>query len=159
MPPATNASTIPTFKAALLTRLAADAGLTGVLVTYGVPFQIEQIREEWVWLSDTDQWTQAAAAIGRQKREETYRMQIVVSVMNEASTPQQTTTERAFAIAAVIESSIRLWGQGADAADPFSNSASGVRFGEVVGQDYQENADTKNRECRLTLGVLVHARI
>lgn len=158
MTAAVNASTIPTFKAALATHLAADGGLAGVQISYGLPFPSRPERE-WVWLHDVDSWTQTAAAIGRQKREETYRLRVLVSVMYEVRTTQQVTTERAFALAAVIENSIRLWGQGANAADPFSYSATGVRYVEVTGDAFIETADEKDREARVTLGLTVHARI
>jgi hypothetical protein len=153
-----NISTIPYFKTALATRLAADAGMTGVQITYGLMFPSEPQRE-WVWLHDTINWTQVSAAIGRLKREETYTLQALVSVMYEVQTTQKVTTERAFALAGVIENSVRLWGQGANAADPFQNSTTGVRFAEVIGDDFLETADTQNREARITLGIRVHARI
>ena len=38
-------STIPTFKAALVARLQADAGLTGVQVSYGLPYPSAIERE------------------------------------------------------------------------------------------------------------------
>lgn len=159
MTAAVNASTIPTFKAALATHLAAESGLSGVQMTYGLPFGIARPEREWIWLHDVSNWTQAAAAIGRQRREETYTMRVIVSVMYEKTTTQQTTTERAFTLAAVIENSMRLWGQGANAADPFAYSTTGVRYVEVVGQDFIETCDDTNREARITLGLTVHARI
>ena len=153
-----NASTIPAFKAALATRLSADASLTGVQITYGLPFPTGPERE-WIWVHDVSSWTQSSAAIGMQHREETYTLRIVISVLYESRTTQQVTTERAFTLAASVENSIRTWSQGANVGNVFSTATTGVRSAEIVGTDFIEAADAKDREARVTLSLTVHARI
>ena len=153
-----NASTIPAFKAALATRLSADASLTGVQITYGLPF-VSGPEREWIWLHDVSSWTQQSSSIGMQHREETYTLRIVISVMYEVRTTQQVTTERAFTLAAAVENSIRTWSQGANVGNVFATATTGVRSAEIVGTDFIETADSKDREARITLSLTVHARI
>lgn len=112
-------STIPALKAALHSRLLADGGLDGVTVSYGVPFG--SLPRELVLLGNAraDDPTggrpggQSSAAMGAQRREERYALELLVSVIKPAE--QQTVTERAFAIADQIEDSVRAWGAAAAA--------------------------------------------
>lgn len=145
-------STIPAFKAALLTRLQADAGLTGVDLSYGVPFPRTPDRE-WVWLGNAE-GEQETAAMGQRRREETWVQEIVVSCIKPARESQQTLTERAFAITAVIEDSLRTW-----SALPGPVFGGVVRQALVIGTQLEELADESEREARVTIRVACANRI
>jgi hypothetical protein len=64
-------STIPALKRQLRAALAARAGLAGVQVSYGAPFPLPE--PEWLWVADVS-GQQVAAALGQQRREETYTL-------------------------------------------------------------------------------------
>jgi hypothetical protein len=70
-------STIPAFKAAFLAVLQARAGLKGVTVT---GTKIARPGAEWVWLRGT-RGTQRAAALGQQRREETYKLEVIENAL------------------------------------------------------------------------------
>lgn len=107
-------TTIPAFKAGLLARLQADAGLAGVQVAWGLPFG--SLARELVVLGHVRAEDptggvggQSTASLGQRRREERYVLELVVRVVRHAT--QQEVTERAFAIAAEIEQSVRAWGE------------------------------------------------
>jgi hypothetical protein len=136
-------STIPALKAALVTRLDADAGLDGVQVSYGIPAPAGPDRE-WVWVAGA-RGVQVTAAMGQRRREETWTQDIVVSVVKPVREPQQTITERAFAIAGVIEDSLRTW----SSAPPYFGGI--VRHALVVATDLEEFVSNEEREARITI--------
>jgi hypothetical protein len=155
-------STIPTFKAALLSRLQADAGMTGVTVTYGVPVGLTNVRE-WVMLGNTrpDDPTQgtfpggqSTAAIGQKRREERYVLEVLVSVLRPVRESQQDVTERAFVIAGVIETSLRSW---STASPAFSGA--GVRWALVTSVSHDENVGKQEREAAVRLDIACAERI
>lgn len=129
-------STIPAFKAALLARLQADAALANVQVAWGVPHG--ELARECVILGDAraDDPTggraggQSSAALGTRAREERVVHELLVRVLLGAS--QQEATERAFAIAAAVEDSLRGW---AAASPPFGGV---VRWALVTGTPLEE---------------------
>lgn len=150
----------PTFKAALLSRLQADAGLNGVQVTYGLPFPKALEREAIiVWGTRPEDPTggrsggQSSAALGAQKREERWVQEIVVTVVKPSRESQQTVTERAFAVAAEIEDSIRSWGSESPA---FGGN---VRWALVTDMRLEEPANQEEREGRVTIDVACAERI
>lgn len=155
-------STVPALKAALLSRLQADAaiGTNGTLgsiqITWGDPVAPGPDRN-WVALGDVKD-NQVAAALGAQKREETYTMDILISVLRPVRESQQSTTTFAYSIAAAIEASIRAWGI-RGTADPFSTSTTGVRTVQVEGLDLTEPLDDQAREARIVMRIGVTARI
>lgn len=151
-------STIPAFKTALITRLAARAGLTGVQITYGFPVRPER---EWicVWgtrAADPTGGTaggQRSAPMGQQRREERYVLEIIVSVTLPLHESQQTVTERAFTLAAEIETSLREW---ATATPRFGGI---VRWAQVTDMAHSEPADAQDREARVSIDVACAERI
>jgi len=145
----TTHSTIPAFKAALYTRL--DSALGTVQVTYGVPAPAGPERE-WVWLGGA-RATQVSAAMGQRRREEEWVQDIVVSCVSPTRESHQTLTERAFAIAALIEDSLRSW------SDPGTPFGSVVRTALVVATDLEEFVSTEERESRITVRVACTHRI
>ncbi len=155
-------TSIPLFKAALVTRLLADTALgaatPAVQVTYGIPFPADPQRE-WVMVGDIQgSWHQNYASIGQLKRDEEYSLMLLVSVIDDIASSQQVITERAFTIAAAIENSIRSWG-GPGVGDPWNKSTTNVWVAEVTGSQFVEQANTKIREAAVTLQVTCKARI
>lgn len=109
-------STVPALKAALLARLQARTGLTGVQITWGRPHG--SLEREWIMLGDTrsvdptgqEKGGQSTAALGRQRREERYVLDVWVSVLKPALEEQSTVTARAYALVAEIENELRADG-------------------------------------------------
>lgn len=146
-------STIPTLKAnlkAALDTLAATNGnaLHNVRISYGAPLPGD--AREFVWLGDADgdqQW----AAIGHQRREEDYQVTVTIFAAKEG-TDQQATTERAFAMAAAIETQLR--------SDP--TVAGAVRvcgFGGQIKLEERASQDGKRRGALLDVTLTCKARI
>lgn len=152
-------STIPAFKAALVARLQADASLTGVQVSYGMPYPPPGERETVLVLGTrADDPTggsggQRAAALGQLRREERYVLELVVSVLKPAQEDQQDVTERAFALAAAIEDSIRTWGT---ASPPFGGL---IRWAQVTSVTHSEPANAQEREAAVGIDLACAARI
>lgn len=141
-------STIPALKNALHDAIAADASIVAdkVQVSYGAP--LPNPARELVWLADVD-GEQNAAALGRQRREETYTLTVYVDVLREG-TDQQTCSERAFTIAGWIENILR--------ADATQGGV--VRTAEIEGPlRLEEFAGDTSRGARVTLSVYCTARI
>lgn len=96
-------STLPSVKARLVTLLAGDPGLSGVQISYGVPDPIER---EAVYVGGTRDHDQEWSALGARGRAEHYALELVISVWQPGA-DQQTVTERAFALLAVVEAILR----------------------------------------------------
>ncbi|MGE0025702.1 MAG: hypothetical protein AB7O78_01685 [Thermoleophilia bacterium] len=144
-------SSIPAFKAALLARLQADAALADVLVTWGYPHSTKP-GSEWVNLGATT-GIQATAAVGQKRREETYDQTVTVSCTSALKNEQQALSERAFAIAAAVEDSLRTWSM----TPPFFDGV--VRVALVTGMDLDEYVSNEEREARITLRISCAQRI
>ena len=101
-------SRLPALKAGLKTLLEAQAGLSGVLVSYGWP---KDPRRELIVLGDAEivqEYRGIGAAIGSPapaKREE-IDLTVLVSVVGE-TTAQQATTERSLTLLGHIETALR----------------------------------------------------
>ena len=100
-------SSIPRFKAALLSRLQSLPALSGVQVSWGHPLPA-RLEGELVLIGDVASDTEPAA-LGSGAREERYRLEITVSVAGTSRTPHRTYEERAFVLAGIVESSITAW--------------------------------------------------
>lgn len=163
-------STIPAFKAALVTRLQADSSIgaaaTPVLVTYGYPaIGSRTLPREWVYVGDTEpddptngdspyRGGQSTGAMGQLRREERYVLDIVVSVVGAGMDGQQPVTERAFAIGAAIETSLRTWQAQANAIDSI------VRWALVTSVTHKEGVtENGDNSCSVTILVACAARL
>jgi hypothetical protein len=138
-------STVPAFKSALLAKLNARTNLKNVQVTYGPPLPPSR---EWIWLGDVA-GEQQTAALGNQRREETYDLSVIIGITREG-VDQQATTERAFALMAELENELR------------SDATVGgvVRTAEVQGQfRLDELASDTARGAHLAITVQCTARI
>lgn len=145
-------STIATFKAALTTRLQAESGLDGVQVTYGLPAPAGP-GLEWVWVGNAYGF-QVSRNQGQRAREESWAQEVQVSVLAAVREDQQTLTERAFEIAAVIEDSLREWSTPPDAFDAVVIWAlvQELNLEEFISVD-PETKSAKQREARVTIRV------
>ena len=143
--PLTYYSTAPAFKAALQTALAARTGLSGVTVSYGAPTQGPR---ESITLGDIN-GSQEFAALGALRKDETYTLDVFVSVLREGNQAKEC-TERCFAIAAEIEDELRT-----------NVTMTGtVRVAEVQSPfQLEEYASDQARQSVLTLGIQATERI
>lgn len=139
-------STVTAMKAALLTRLQARQGLSGVQVTYGWP--TGAVKRESIMLGGVN-GSQTFRTIGATQKMEEYALTVYVTVIREGSGNQQACDERALALMAQIEADLR--------ADPTVNNT--VLTAELAAFDLQPMASAETREARLTLTINVMARI
>ena len=145
-------TTIYSVKAALLTKLQADATLSALQVTYGDPGGAA--RREHVFIGDVTAVGQdpEALASGRRRRIETYTLDVIVSVQ---SKPQglQENEERAITLAAAVENV---------AADypTLSDTVSGLMFIECAGMSVTSNeAGADGPHSLITVHFTVKARL
>ena len=138
-------STIPAFKNALYTRLAARSGLSGVQVSYGWP--TGAVSREHIILGGVD-GMQEFRTIGAQHRFEEYTVTVYINVLREG-VQQQTCDERCLALMAELENELR--------ADPTVNNT--VLTAELGSFVLEPMANDQQREARLRGGVSVKARI
>ena len=149
-------STIPTIKAALVTRFAADTDLSSVQCSYGNPYPTRSEEELIVVGNVTND--QEPSGLGSDIREERYDIEILVSVLRSARESQQTLETRAFVIAGHIEDSIIDW---RTEASPFNSldgwmSIGGIASNETVISD--QSGTAKEREATVTITLAVVAR-
>lgn len=146
----TTHSTIPAFKAALYTRI--DSAVGTVQVSYGPPTNTVFGEREWVWIGNATS-SQVSAAMGQRRREEAWIQDVIVSCVAPNRESHQTLTERAYAIAALIEDSLRTWSAPGSAFDGV------VRTALVVGSPFEEFLSETERESRVTLRIECTNRI
>lgn len=142
-------STIPAFKAALLTQLQARAGLTGVQVSYGYPGPLPE--PEYIWLADVS-GSQQLAQMGRRSREEDFSLTVLIKTEVSGVQPadQKTATERAFTLMGELEAQLRT--------DPTVTGT--VRVAQIEGPvDLVELAGNEARGALLTVTVHAEQRI
>jgi len=143
-------SALPGLKAGLKTLLDAQAGLSGVLVSYGWP---KDPRREIVVLGDAE-ITQAYRGIGaaiqspQPAKLEEIDLTLLVSVVGE-TTAQQATTERALTLLGHVETAIRT--------DPQVGGA--VEVAQLSRYRVEELVNDTAREARITAVVSATAYI
>lgn len=139
-------STVTAFKAALLSRLQARAGLSGVQVTYGWPNG--QVQRESIMLGGVS-GTQEFRTVGATQKMEEYSLTTYITVIREGSGLQQNADERALALMAEVEAELR--------SDLTVNNT--VLTAQVARFDLEPMASAESREARLTVTIDVIARI
>lgn len=140
-------STIVAFKAALIASLQGRANLDGVSVTWGIP--PTEPEPEWIFVGDVKgPAEQEAAALGRQRREEKYALEIIVSVTRQFADDAQECAERAVELAAEIEDELRT-----------DVEQGVVRVAQVVGLGLEEGADGNERWAVVPMRVDVRQRV
>jgi len=145
--PLTYYSSAPAFKAALLTALTARSGLSGVTVSYGVPLGGPRESITLADISGSQEFRTMGGPVP--KKEESYVLDVYVSVLREGN-QAQTCTERCFALAAEIEDELRT-----------NITMSGtVRVAELSSPfNLEEYASDQARQSVLTLGIQAVERI
>lgn len=106
------ASSAPGVKAALLTLLQADAGLTGVGITYAHPGVVTQ---EDIFYNRTIA-TEQPDTIGQRKQREEYDIEVVVTVARDGN-DAKAAEDRCWALVARVENVVRA-NNGANGALP-----------------------------------------
>lgn len=96
-------SSAPAAKAALVSLLQADPGMTGVTVTYGHPGS--EMQQECVWTGMVTAAEQAIS-LGNMLRDEAYTIQVMVLVAQDGD-DAQACEERCLALVAVVENVVR----------------------------------------------------
>lgn len=149
-------STVPAFRAALISALEARPALAGVAITDGRPAPNILSASEFVALLDVD-GTTAARPFERtsQPRDERYAQSCAISVVGVTRANQTTLGDRAFAILAEIgdqiRSTVRLEG--------FYEGPGNVYSVTMADWNYITRADDTNREAAIEFTLDVHARI
>lgn len=141
-------STIVSFKSSLDTTLSARAGLSGVLITRGIE-PVDMSVPELLVIGDVTRSEQTAAALGRQRREENYTVEIEVTVVGHHADDQDTLSERAMTIASEVEDALR---------DDCSVGGV-VRVAQVAEIGLQEASDGNQRWARVPMRIRVDQRI
>jgi hypothetical protein len=100
-------SSVPAFKDALLTRLKADMGLTGVGVSWGNPHPKRMGNEVVIIGNATGTGRQFVA--GLTGAIEKYNLEILISVVGPVQSSQQTLLTRAYALFDTVENSVLAW--------------------------------------------------
>ena len=103
------AASVPGFKAALVTRLAATAALaTGTTtVSRGLPYPKRWGREAVLIGQMTNFQTNLVG--GMSQRRERYDVEIAINVSGSPQTPYEDYEERAYALAAAVDTSLTEW--------------------------------------------------
>ena len=124
-------TTIYEVKAALLTKLKADATLSAIQISYGDPGGAA--RREHIFIGDVTAGGQEPESLssGRRRRVESYRLDVLVSVQ---SKPQglQENEQRAFVLASAVEDVVADY-------PPLGDSGTGLMFLECAGMSVSAN--------------------
>ena len=144
-------TTIYEVKAALLTKLQADATLSAIQVTYGDPGQAA--RREFIFIGDVTAGGQDPESLssGRRRRIESYTLDVIVSVQ---SKPQglQENEQRAIVLASAVENVV--------ADNPTLSSLDGLMFIECSGMSVTSNeAGVDGPHSQITVHFAVKARL
>lgn len=151
------ASTIPVFKAALVTRLQADSSLTteAVQISYGHPHP-KRMRKDVVIIGNVRTADQSPAGLGSTSMNETYIVEVIVSCVGPAQESQQSLETRAFLLAGYLEASIITW---RTTNPPFGSNSilQALTKGMTSLEGLSDQGDT--REASVTVNIEVEARI
>ena len=144
-------TTIYEVKAALLTKLQADATLSAIQVTYGDPGGAA--RREHVFIGDVTAGGQDPESLssGRRRRIESYTLDVIVSVQ---SKPQglQENEERAIVLASAVEDVV--------ADNPTLSDLDGLMFMECSGMSVSSSeAGVDGPHSQITVHFQVKARL
>ena len=144
-------TTIYEVKAALLTKLQADATLSAIQVTYGDPGGAA--RREHIFIGDVTAGGQDPESLssGRRRRIESYTLDVIVSVQ---SKPQglQENEQRAIVLASAVENVV--------ADNPTLSDLDGLMFMECSGMSVSSNeAGIDGPHSQITVHFQVKARL
>lgn len=142
-------SAIPAVKAALVGVI--QGALPNVQVTWAAPRGASSARE-WVLVGNVT-GDQQAAAIGRLRRKERFRIEVLVSIVKSEIEHPQDLAERAYELAGEIEDALR-------ADELLGLTTSGpLLWARVEKTDLSESADKGERWAEVTVHVVCETRI
>ncbi len=101
---ATSTSTVPSVKRALLALLADRPDLAGVQLAWSRP-SLDAMQNEVIWFGDTE-IKETTRALGRQRRDETAVIELVISVQRDGD-DAETCEQRTWALAGEVELTLR----------------------------------------------------
>lgn len=150
-------SSIPTLKAAFLTRFNEDTDFKNFQVSRGHPFPLPLEGKLVVIGKATSEVV--AGSIGGTIREEKYVLEILISVIDQPRVPFVELETEAYRIVALIENSIASW-QGDNYQDIFcgwmvpvgTEDWEGVIRHETTGQP-------QSRECGIKMKIEINANV
>jgi hypothetical protein len=143
-------STVPAFKAALVSALQALPALAGVQVAYRWPGP--STEAEGVYLSDWSfEKTIANIKAGRKHREETFELEVILQSFNAAPSPRD--ADDADARVSVFEAAL----DGVLADDPTLGGV--VRFAAVTAGQTETVPRERGLAIRMTVVITVDARL
>lgn len=142
-------SSVPSFKAALLARLQADAGLADVGVSWGNPHPKRMGKEVVIIGNATGTGRQFLA--GMTAALEKYNLEILISVVGPAQSSQQTLLTRAYALFDVVENSVLAWKDTGYAAGAIVVLIDSPHDQEAVTEDVREASVVFN--LQVTAGI------
>ena len=99
------ASTVPAAKAALLALLAARPALAGVEMRWGIPARLPS-NPERVYVGDATDLDREWAALGAQRLEESYTLQVTVETFGSGD-DERATEERLWVLVNEVELAVR----------------------------------------------------
>jgi hypothetical protein len=136
-------TTAAALKAALKTAMIAEAGLSGVPVSYGEPGDTARTEHIWIGAATAGDSDLVAFKSGRTRRDESYTVDVVVDVSSMDSA--ETSEARAVVLVTVIEEML--------ADDPKLNDVPNLLWCIVESWDLstQEGAQGPRSVMRLTL--------
>lgn len=140
-------TTAPATKRALITILNARAGLSGVQVAYGYLNDSAQLQDENINVGKV-RFNQEWGALGNRRREESYRVELIIVVKREGD-DQQGTEERMWAVLAEVEQALR--------ADPTLGGA--VRVSELTEGDQDNWPDSEGWFSQVTAQITCQASL
>lgn len=151
-------TTMDRFGTHLAALLVARAGLSGVIVTDGIPPAGLFDSREWISIGDIE-FEQRIRALNRttQPREERYVQHVLVTVVQATRADQATVNARAWELYSEIEDSIR--------DDPTLSTVwtgDGQLVSAVIGEgrlSKRVNETGTEREAAIEFGINVHSRI
>jgi len=144
-------TTIYEVKAALLTKLKADATLSAIQVTYGDPGGAA--RREHVFIGDVTAGGQDPESLssGRRRRIESYTLDVIVSVQSKPQGVQEN-EQRAIVLASAVENVV--------ADNPTLSDLDGLMFMECSGMSVSSNeAGIDGPHSQITVHFQVKARL
>lgn len=153
MPPPST-STIHSVRVALRELLQERPALRNVRISYGPP--LPSPPAEFIMLADAESDDEQAAALGQLRRQEDYRLNVVVYVFRNGH-DMEAAAERAYVLTAEIEETLRE----APTLDPhYPPGAGQLLSAEFYGVRRDElRGDDKSREARIYCEIRVRARI
>jgi hypothetical protein len=146
-------SVVPAVKRALKHVLDDRPGLAGVLISWGTPYPAD--IPEYIWIGNVEPHEQSPSGMrtAPHSREETFSLNVQISVLQTGTEDHELVTERAYELAAEIEDALR--------DDMTINGSLGNGWAQVGGLPLEERGPDENatRESVINARIDCRARI